>query len=54
MKEFSIYQDTNGEWIVTSDRIPGFSAKGKTQEEAIEKMKTAFRVYYPCGECKDK
>jgi predicted RNase H-like HicB family nuclease len=54
MKEFSIYQNIGGEWVVTCDKLPGFSAKGKTQEEAIEKMKAAFRVYYPCGECKDK
>jgi len=54
MKEFTISQDESGNWIVTSDKIPGFVAKGKTQQEAIEKMKNAFRVYYPCGECKDK
>ena len=54
MKEFTISQDESGNWIVTSDKIPGFVAKGKTQQEAIEKMKNAFRMYYPCGECKDK
>jgi hypothetical protein len=54
LKEFIISQDTNGEWIVTSDKMPGFVARGKTQQEAIEKMKDAFRVYYPCGDCKDK
>ena len=54
MKEFSIYQDENGNWIVTSDKIPGFEAKGKSQQEAVDKMKQAFRIYYPCGECKDK
>ncbi len=52
MKEFVIYQDDNNNWIVTSDKIPGFIARGKTQQEAIEKMKNAFRFYFPCGECK--
>jgi predicted RNase H-like HicB family nuclease len=54
VKEFTIFQDDNGEWIVISEKLPGFVARGKTRQEAIEKMKMAFRVYYPCGECKDK
>lgn len=53
MKEFSLTQDANGDWIVTSEKLPGFIARGKTREEAIEKMKVAIRMYYPCGECKD-
>ncbi len=52
MKEFTLSRDESGNWIVTSDKIPGFAAKGKTQQEAIEKMKSAFRMYFPCGECK--
>ena len=54
MKEFILSQDSNGDWIVTSDKLPGFIARGKTEQEAIEKMKQAFRTYYPCGECKDR
>lgn len=54
MKEFTIYQDEEGNWVVTSDKIPGFAARGKTRQDAIDKMKQAFRMYYPCGECKDK
>jgi len=54
MKEFVLSQDNDGNWIVTSDKLPGFIAKGKTQQEAIERMKHAFRTYYPCGECNDK
>jgi len=55
MKELLVYQDDDGEWIVKSERIPGFSAKGTTQQEAIDKMKKAFSVYFPCdaGNCKD-
>jgi len=49
MKELTIYQSDNGEWTVISDKMPGFAAKGRTQEEAIEKMKKAFSVYFPCG-----
>ena len=54
MKEFTIYQDDSGNWIAASDKIPGFVAKGKTEQEAVEKIKNAFRVYYPCGDCEDK
>lgn len=53
MKELKISQDENNEWIVTSDKIPGFAAKGKTADEALEKMKKAFNVYFPCSECKE-
>jgi len=48
MKELTVYQDDMGEWIVTSGKMPGFMARGKTQKEAVEKMKQAFSVYYPC------
>jgi predicted RNase H-like HicB family nuclease len=54
MKEFAIYQDDKGNWVVTSDKIPGFEARGETPMEAINKMKQAFKIYYPCGECRDK
>ena len=54
MPEFVISRDESGNWVVTSDKIPGFTAKGRTQQEAIAKMKSAFKMYYPCGECKDK
>lgn len=54
MKELLIYQDEDGMWAITSEKIPGFVAKGRTREEALDKMKQAFTVYYPCGdECKD-
>ncbi len=53
MKELIIYQDDNGEWIATSEKIPGLVAKGKTQKEAIDKIKQALRVYSPCGDCKE-
>jgi predicted RNase H-like HicB family nuclease len=52
LKEFIVYQDENGEWVVTSEKIQGFAARGKTQQEAVEKMKQAMRVYFPCGDCK--
>lgn len=47
-----VYQDEKGEWNVTSEKMPGFIAKGKTQTEAINKMTQALRIYFPCGECK--
>jgi len=49
MKKLIVYEDETGEWIVKSMDIPGFTAKGRTQQEALEKMKKAFSVYYPCG-----
>ncbi len=52
MKEFMMSQDVSGAWVVRCDKLPGYQAKGKTQVEAIEKMKDAMRVYFPCGECK--
>lgn len=54
MKDVIVYKDENGEWIVTSDKIPGFIAKGKTRMEAINKMTQALRVYFPCGECTEQ
>jgi predicted RNase H-like HicB family nuclease len=51
MKEFVLSQDMDGTWIVTCEKVPGFPARGKTREEAIEKMKQAMRVYFPCGDC---
>lgn len=53
MKKLVVSQAENGEWIATSDELPGFIAKGKTQTEVIEKIKRAFSIYYPCGDCKD-
>jgi predicted RNase H-like HicB family nuclease len=53
MKEMLISQDENGEWIVTNEMIPGFIARGKTQREAIDKMKQALSIYFPCGDCKE-
>ncbi|MBI5409900.1 MAG: type II toxin-antitoxin system HicB family antitoxin [Nitrospirae bacterium] len=55
MKELLIYQDDNGEWLATSEKMPGFVARGKTQKEALDKMKKAFSIYYPCAgdNCKD-
>jgi len=49
MKKLTVYQDEAGDWIVRCGEIPGFIARGRTQQEAIEKMKQAFSVYFPCG-----
>ncbi|MEN8264597.1 MAG: hypothetical protein ABFR82_14175 [Nitrospirota bacterium] len=52
MKELVLSRNEKGEWIATSEKLPGFIAKGKTQKEAIDKIKRAFTIYFPCGECK--
>ncbi|RJQ48163.1 MAG: type II toxin-antitoxin system HicB family antitoxin [Nitrospiraceae bacterium] len=49
MKELTVSRDDTGEWLVTSREIPGFIARGKTQQEALDKMKQAFKIYFPCG-----
>ncbi|MBI5739272.1 MAG: type II toxin-antitoxin system HicB family antitoxin [Nitrospirae bacterium] len=49
MKKLTVYQDEAGDWIVSCEEIPGFTARGRTQQEAVEKMKQAFSVYFPCG-----
>lgn len=55
MKDLIVHKDESGEWTVQSHEIPGFTARGRTQQEALEKMKQAFSVYYPCGadNCRD-
>lgn len=52
MKEFTVSQDENGNWIVTNEKLPGYIAKGRTQKEAINKMVAALKMYFPCGPCK--
>ncbi len=55
MKELLISQDEHGEWTITSKKIPGFVVKGKNLQEAVEKIKQAFPIYYPCrsDNCED-
>lgn len=52
MRELLLYQDHDGDWICESKDVPGLRVKGKTQEEAIERIKTAIRLYDPCR-CED-
>ena len=52
MKEFSVTRDENGTWLITSEKLPGFVAKGKTQKEALDKIIAAVKMYFPCGPCK--
>ena len=53
MKELVLSQDSNGEWVVTYPKVPGIVIKAKTQAEAIEKMKKALSIYFPCGDCQE-
>ncbi len=48
MREFIVYQDDNGTWLAECRQLPGYTAKGKTKEEALDKMKSALLVFYPC------
>lgn len=52
MRELIIYQDNDGLWIAESKEISGYKVKGKTKEEAIEKIKNALLIIHPC-KCED-
>jgi predicted RNase H-like HicB family nuclease len=51
MKQLVLSRDSDGNWVVTCDKMPGLVIKGKTRDEAIEKMKNALMMYFPCGDC---
>jgi predicted RNase H-like HicB family nuclease len=48
MREFIIYEDNDGLWCAECRDLPGYRAKGRTKEEALEKMKSALLMHYPC------
>ncbi len=52
VREFIIYEDEDGTWIAEAKELPGYRAKGRTKEEAIDKIKAALLVFYPC-KCED-
>jgi predicted RNase H-like HicB family nuclease len=53
MREFILYKDNSDEWVAECGEIPGYRARGGTKEEAIEKLKAALLVFYPC-KCEDE
>lgn len=52
MREFIVYQDNDGTWFAECRELPGYRARGETKEEAIEKIKSALLIFYPC-KCED-
>jgi predicted RNase H-like HicB family nuclease len=52
MREFIIYEGEDGQWVAESKDITGYRAKGKTKEEALEKIKSVLLIYHPCR-CED-
>jgi len=52
MREFIIYQDDDGQWVAECKELPGYRAQAGTREEALEKMKSALLIFYPCR-CED-
>lgn len=52
MRTFTVYQDDNGNWVAECEELPGYRTNGKTQEEALEKIKHALLLYHPCR-CED-
>lgn len=51
MREIILHQEPDGSWVVTTEKIPGYRAKGKTRQDAISAMKRALSIYFPCGDC---
>jgi predicted RNase H-like HicB family nuclease len=52
MRDFVIYQDDDGTWRAECRELPGYTAKGRTKDEALEKIKSALLRFYPCR-CED-
>jgi len=52
MREFLVYQDEDNAWVAECPKVPGLRVKAPTQAEAIEKIKHALLLYYPCR-CED-
>jgi predicted RNase H-like HicB family nuclease len=52
MREFLVHEDDDGTWIAEARELPGFQAKAKTQEEALQKIQAVLKIYYPCR-CED-
>jgi predicted RNase H-like HicB family nuclease len=48
MREFILYQDDSGQWTAECKDMPGYRVKAKTEEEALEKIKSALLTFYPC------
>ena len=48
MREFIVYQDDNDQWVAEAKDLPGYRATGKTQEEALAKIKSVLLIYHPC------
>ncbi len=48
MREFIIYQGNDDQWTAEAKEIPGLRVTGKTQEEALAKIKSAILLYNPC------
>jgi len=52
MREFTICQDDDGTWVAEAKELPGVRMRGKTRDEALEKIQSALKIYYPCR-CED-
>jgi predicted RNase H-like HicB family nuclease len=52
MRELIVYQDNDGQWVAECPEMPGYRAKAGSKEEAVEKMKAALLVFFPC-KCED-
>lgn len=52
MRDFILYEDADGEWVAETEELPGYRARGKTKEEALDKIQAALKFYHPCR-CED-
>jgi predicted RNase H-like HicB family nuclease len=52
MRKLILYETDDGLWIAECEELPGCRVTGKTREEAVEKIKAALMLYFPCR-CED-
>jgi predicted RNase H-like HicB family nuclease len=52
MRELILYQDDDGTWVAEAKELPGVRMRGKSRQEAIEKIQAVLKIYFPCR-CED-
>jgi predicted RNase H-like HicB family nuclease len=52
VREFTVYQEDDGSWVAECRELPGLTVNARTEAEAIDKIKKALLIYYPCR-CED-
>jgi len=53
VRDIILYCTEEGLWAAETMKLPGYTAYGRTEEEAMRRIKDAITMYFPCGECKE-